>query len=145
MSTVTRWLERMAFNCEAGNNSFRIDAKAPLGQESGPTPKELLAFAVSGCTAMDVAALMKKHKQPLESFAVEADVKMKEGSQPAVFEQIDLTFALTGPLDKEKVIEAVRLSQTKYCGVSAMVVKACPISYKIVLNGEEIGRGEAAF
>lgn len=148
MNTVIRWQEKMAFICESGKNgstSFRIDAKAPIGQESGPTPKELVAFAVSGCTAMDVAALMKKYKQTMESFAVEAEVTMKEGSQPAVFARIDLVFALTGPLDKEKVIEAVRLSQTKYCGVSAMMVKACPIAYKIILNGEEIGRGEAAF
>ena len=127
MKTQTIWKEKMQFVAESDGNRIDLDAKSPIGTGKALTPKELVAIAVSGCSAMDVAALMRKHKQPLESFAVEADVAIKEGSKPQVFSEIRLTFSLTGNLDRDIVIEAVRLSQTQYCGVSAMLLKAVPI------------------
>lgn len=145
MKTKTVWKEKMMFTGEAAGNTVELDAKSPLGADKGLTPKELLPIAISGCSAMDVVALMKKHKQPLESFEVTADVEMVEKSVPTVFRQVALTFSLTGPVDPQKALEAVRLSQTKYCGVSAMLVKAAPIHYKVILNGEVIGTGEASF
>jgi putative redox protein len=42
-------------------------------------------------------------------------------------------------------MESVRLSQTKFCGVSAMLSKAFPIKYVVRLNGQEIGQGQAEF
>lgn len=145
MRTVLKWQEKMAFTAGNGEHEIRVDAKSPIGSGSALTPKELVPLAVSGCTAMDVAALMKKYKQPVESLEVEADAPIKEGSQPAVFAEIGLTFRVTGAIDKDKLLEAVHLSQTKYCGVSAMLAKAVPIQYRVILNDVEIGKGEAAF
>ncbi len=141
----TIWKEKMLFSGEAGANSAPLDAKSPLGNGAGMTPKEMVAVGVCGCTAMDVVALLKKYKQPLESFEVSADVNTTEGVHPAVFQDLMLTFTLKGALDPTKVLEAVHLSQTKYCGVSAMIVKAAPIQYKVILNNQEIGKGDAKF
>lgn len=145
MKTRTVWKEKMLFSGEAGDNQTVMDAKSPIGTGKGLTPKELLALSISGCTGMDVAALLKKYRQPMDSLAVDADVTMTENVYPTVFSNVQLTFEVTGGVDKEKLIEAVRLSQTKYCGVTAMVSKAVPIHYRIVLNGEEIGTGKADF
>lgn len=145
MKTLTVWNEKMLFTGEADGRKVAMDAKAPIGGGSAPTPKELVALGVSGCTAMDVVALLRKYKQPLESLEVDADVAMTEGAYPVVFKEIRLTFRLKGALDAEKVKEAVQLSQTKFCGVSAMIAKACPITYTIQLNGQEIGSGKAEF
>ena len=145
MKTKTTWKEKMLFTAESNGNSVVMDDKAPIGSGQGLTPKELLAIAVSGCSAMDIVSLMRKFKQPLEAFEVDANVSIKAGSMPKVFEKIELTFSLKGNLEKSRVIEAVRLSQTQYCGVSAMIAKSVPISYRILVNNEEIGSGEAAF
>lgn len=145
MKTQTIWKEKMLFSAESAGNSIELDAKSPIGTGKAMTPKELLVVAVSGCTAMDVVAYLKKFKQPIESLEVDADVTIKEGSKPQVFSGISLTFLLRGDLDREKAVESVRLSQTQFCGVSAMIVKSVPIHYRILLNDEEIGRGEAAF
>lgn len=145
MQTRTIWKEKMLFSGESDGNKVALDAKPPIGSGSALTPKELLAIAVSGCTAMDVVALLKKYKQPLESLQVEAEVMSKESSHPVLFSDVSLTFSLTGSLDSEKVIEAIHLSQTKYCSVSAMLSKAVPIHYRVVLNSKEIGKGEASF
>ena len=94
---------------------------------------------------MDVVALLKKHKQTIESFQIEADATPTEGVHPAVYSEIKLVFKLKGQLDASKVLESVALSQTKYCGVSAMVSKVVPILYTIELNGKNIGSGRADF
>ena len=42
-------------------------------------------------------------------------------------------------------VEAVTLSMTKFCGVSAMVAPTSPIFYSVVVNGEIEGRDQAHF
>jgi putative redox protein len=145
MKTRTIWSEKMKFTGECDGNVVQLDAKSPIGEGKGLTPKELLAIGVAGCSAMDVVALMKKHKQPIESFEVVSDVTPSEGVQPAVFKNIILSFILRGHLDKSRVVEAVQLSQTRYCGVSAMLFKTVPIQYRVILNDEEIASGFASF
>lgn len=145
MKLTCQWQEKMKFVASAGDHQVPMDSAAPIGSDSALTPKQLLLAAVCGCTAMDVAALMKKHRQPLESFAVTADAATTEGGYPVIFKEIRLLFSLSGALDPAKVIEAVTLSQTKYCGVSAMVAAAVPIHYDIELNGQAIGAGFAKF
>lgn len=139
-----KWDEKMQLTATTGNLSVLTDAKAPLGNGAAMTPKELVVAGLCGCTAMDVVALMRKHKQEVKSFFVDADVTTTE-THPMVFSKAELTFKLTGVLDVAKVVEAVQLSQTKYCGVSAMLSKAFPISYKVFVNDQEVGQGEAKF
>jgi putative redox protein len=43
------------------------------------------------------------------------------------------------------LIEAVTLSLTKYCGVSAMVNEVSPIHYAVEVNGATVATGEASF
>ena len=88
---------------------------------------------------------MKKFKQPLSKFEIVAEASVKEGPHPIVFNEVRLVFKFDGALEKEKVLEAVTLSQTKYCSVSAMLAKAFPINYIIELNSETIGSGHAQF
>ena len=135
----------MEFSAQSGQHEVVLDSKAPLGDGKGITPKESLLMAVAGCTAMDVAALMRKYKQEMKSFEVSADAEVLTGKHPQVFSQIKLIFRAEGNLDKEKFLEAIRLSQTQYCGVSAMVSKAVPIVYEAIVNGQEIGKGKSHF
>lgn len=145
MNLECRWSEKMKFSARSGAHHISMDTKPPLGDDSAMTPKQLLLAGVCGCTAMDVVSLLKKHKQPLESLQVDADAQSTEGVYPAIFKKIHLVFKLTGKLDSERVVEAVHLSQTKYCGVSAMVSKAVPITYSIEVNGSTLGSGKADF
>lgn len=145
MKVMTRWKDKMVFESSADGHSVPMDTKAPIGSDTALTPKQLVVAGLAGCTAMDVIALMKKHKQPVESFEIEADVEKSGKGYPEVFTGALLTFRLKGALDPAKVIEAVVSSQTKYCGVSAMLAKAFPIRYRIELNGAAIGEEGRAF
>jgi putative redox protein len=143
-STVT-WKEGMRFEAECGGNSLSIDAKPPHGKNEGFTPKELVALGIAGCTGIDIVSLLRKNKQPLKSLVVETNVTQTQGTQPTVFSRVELLFRLEGDVQTAAALEAVELSQTKYCGVSAMISLAAPIHYVVELNGSRIGEGEAKF
>lgn len=145
MNATVVWKDAMEFEGAAGSHAVRMDAKAPIGKDSAATPKELVAMGLGGCTAMDVIALLKKYKQVPQSFQIEVDIQSSASGHPAVFEKADLRYVVSGNVDADKLIEAVHLSQTKFCGVSAMLSKSFPIEFRIVLNGEEIGTGAANF
>ena len=145
MKITTTWSEKMLFNTSDGNHSALMDTKAPIGSDKALSPKQLLLSAVTGCTAMDVIALMRKYRQEVKEFYVTADAPVTEGSYPVIFKEIALEFHLKGEIDPAKAIEAVTLSQTKFCGVSAMVAKAVPIRYSVHINGANVHQGNAKF
>ena len=70
-------------------------------------PLELVLLALGGCTGMDVVHILRKKRVPF----------------------IHLVYRFGGVAEKDG-LEAARLSQEKYCVVSAMLAKACPITYE---------------
>lgn len=145
MKLQIKWTEGMKFQAQADANSTMMDAKSPIGTNTAMTPKELVGAGLAGCTAMDVIALLKKHKQAYTALNVDVDISTSTSGQPVIFTNAVLTFLAEGDIKPEILLEAVKLSQTKYCGVSAMLVKAFPIKYIVQLNGEKIGEGMAEF
>ena len=145
MKLQCQWVEKMKLTAQADGHEILMDAKSPIGDDTAMTPKHFLLAGVSGCTAMDVLALLKKYKQPFTSLQVDVDGTLTKGAHPIVFEEVKLTFKVQGSVEPAKLLEAIKLSQTKYCGVTAIVSKSVPISYTVELNGEEIGSGRADF
>ncbi len=128
----TTWKGNMAFEANVNDLPVMMDA-APEhgGQNQGPRPKELLLAAVTGCTGMDVVAILKKMQVELESFNmyIEADVTEEH---PKHYTNMHLIYEFKGKkLDKSKLEKAVTLSQDKYCGVSYMFKKFLTFTYEI--------------
>lgn len=139
------WIENMKLEAVSDSNKVTMDAKSPIGHGQAMTPKELVAAGLGGCTAMDVIALLKKHKQNYKTLDVDVDITTTTGVQPATFQKAEVIFNVTGEVDANILLDSVKLSQTKYCGVSAMLVKAFPINYSVILNSIKIGEGQAHF
>ncbi len=145
MTLSCEWKSKMLFEAQTTNHVVTMDAKSPMGNDSAMTPKHLLIAAVCGCTGMDVVALLKKYKQNLDGLVISAETDLTQGSHPVVFKDLKLTFRAKGNIEPAKLLEAVRLSQTQYCGVTAMVAARVPVHYEVELNGEAIGSGAAEF
>ena len=128
------------------NHIFMMDTQASAGGDNkGPSPKELLIASVIGCTAMDVLAILKKHKMIPTKLTISADAEPR-AEHPRIFKGVDILFVIEGAeITSERVNEAIEASLTKFCGVSAMISKIVPIRYRTQLNGQEIGVGEAKF
>jgi len=139
------WKKNLQFTAEADGHLVLMDAKPPVGEGKAQTPKQLLLAALCGCTAMDVASLMRKHRQNVKRFEVTAEATTREGGSPSVFAAIDLAFHIEGAVDPAVAVSAARLSQTRFCGISAMLSRAVPIRYEVFVNGASVGRGQAQF
>ena len=139
------WKENLQFTSEADGHPVLMDARPPVGQGKGQTPKQLLLAALCGCAAMDVAALMRKQRQEVKRFEITADATIRKGVEPAVFTAIDIAFRIEGAVDPALAAEAARLSQTRFCAISAMLSRSVPIRYEVFVNGASVGRGEAQF
>lgn len=106
------------------------------GMEGASKPKELFLMALAGCTGMDVASILDKMRIAVDKFEVSIDADMAE-EHPKVFTKIQLEYRLWGEnIDKDKVEQAIELSETKYCAVSAMIRSAVPIEATYRINPE---------
>ncbi len=125
----------LAFDAELNGHSITLDAAAAAGgTDYGPTPKPLLLTSLAGCTGMDVASILAKMQMPYDGFTVEVDGDLSE-EHPRVYTAIRLRYVFTGAeLDEAKINKAVKLSQEKYCGVSAMLKQITELSYEVLLN-----------
>jgi putative redox protein len=145
MNTQVTWKHDMFFEADTEGLKTSMDAKpASGGARSAPTPKELVLIGMCGCTGMDVVSILKKMRQPYTAIDIRANAEQTE-TTPAVFSKIGLIYEVTGEIDAQKLVHAVELSMTKYCGVSAMLALTAPIGYQIVLNGLAVGVGVAHF
>jgi putative redox protein len=71
-------------------------------------------------------------------FRLEATADSTE-EHPISYHTIYLNYIFEGnDLPVEKLKRAIELSETRYCGVSAMLGKAADIKTKIILNGETV-------
>ncbi len=139
------WKKGMAFDGCVDGYIVPMDATLPLGSSYGPGPKELVALGIAGCAGMDVIGLLKREKQLVERFEVVISVQSHSLHHPIEFSAIDLIFKFQGDLDVTQVSRAIELSQTVYSGLSAMFSKILPITWRIVINGDEIKMGVAHF
>jgi putative redox protein len=115
------------------------------GNPHGPSPKELILAALCGCTGTDVVDLLKKFGVEYQKFELQARADLTD-KHPKVFKGITLQYSFSGPVEKnELIIDAIKRSTHQYSGTAAMLSKACPIDYKIFVNGELIGNGTIDF
>jgi len=89
--------------------------------DAGPRPTEALLTSLSACTAMDIASLLAKKRQPFTAYRVEARGTQQE-DYPQVYTWIELVHVVEGRnIDDLKVRRSIELSATKYCPISAML------------------------
>lgn len=146
MECRTKWQGDLGFESHIRGHKVMMDSKADFGgKDQGPTPKELLLASICGCSGMDVASILKKMRVNLVSCDVNAQADTTAG-YPSIFQEVKMQYNIEGTdIKVDQALKAVTLSMTKYCGVSAMVAEAAPISYEVFLNGEKVGEGKAQF
>lgn len=105
---------------------------APIfkGYEAGTHPIELLLIGLGGCTGMDVVTLLQKRKVRYDRFEIQLKAD-RATEHPKVITKIEMEYIFYGKeISSKDVEEAITLSQTKYCSVSAMLKKAAPLTWR---------------
>jgi Predicted redox protein, regulator of disulfide bond formation len=95
---------------------------------------EILLMALGGCTGMDVVSILRKMHTQFDQFEIEIRGEKTE-EHPRIYKKIELVYKFKGEEIKEENVEkAVRLSQEKYCSVSAMLRKSAEVTHRIEIE-----------
>lgn len=114
-----------------GGTAFLSDHGATL------RPAEVLMVGLAGCTAMDVIDILRKKRQDVTDFQVEARGEQAE-EHPHRYVKIEVKYIITGRnVDPEAVQRAIELSETKYCGVAASLRPGAPITTSFEIRQAE--------
>ena len=127
------------YRMEARNErglSVSFDAPIPHGgEETALSPMENVLASLAACSSYHVLTILKKKRQKVLGYSVEATAERRENSPPRVFTKIHLKYIIKGEnIAAEAVKSAIMLSEEKYCSVGGMLKKAVPItsSFEIV-------------
>ena len=108
----------------SGHNLILDDAAGG----TGPKPIEMIAVGLAGCTAFDVITILRqKYHQKVTGYQVRVEADQAE-RPPQVFTTVRIHHVVTGVgIDENALVEAIRLSEEKYCSVGAMVQKTATL------------------
>ena len=91
---------------------------------TGAKPIEMVAVALAGCTAFDVITVLRqKYHQKITGYQVRVEADQAD-RPPQVFTAVRIHHIVTGiGINEAALVEAIRLSEEKYCSVGAMLQK----------------------
>lgn len=137
MKVSTKWQGNFAFTMDNGKgHELHMDAgEAAGGQGAGVSPMEAVLGGLAGCMGIDMFMILKPYQDKIERIELETDGERNE-EPPKYFKKILVTVHVDGDVPASRVWRAVNLSNDKYCSV-ANSLKA-ELTYKVVLNGEEV-------
>lgn len=145
MNSEIKWLGKMAFEATNRSHVSQFDVSTDNGgEDTSATPKEILLNSMCVCSGMDVVSIAQKMRLKIDSFSMKGRAN-KTSTIPSYFSLVHMEYFLEGEMESEKIIKAVVMSMTKYCGVSYMISKICPITYDVYLNGKLIHQDKADF
>lgn len=135
----SQWMGKMQFNALVNGHTVIMDAPERVGGEDlGPIPKPFVLTALSGCTGMDVIALLRKQGKELQGLNLKVSGEISKQA-PIEYVSAHIVYEMSGDdADEQAAKEAVLYSQDKICGVSHMLKKIMPVTWQIVYNGREI-------
>ena len=113
MAALLTWAGDLKFTASSGSQQLTLDGHS----HAGPSPVQSLAFAIAGCMAMDVVAILEKGRHTVRAMEVTFNGERTQ-TPPHRFTTVGLTFVIHGEVPSEAVRRAIALSHEKYCSVS---------------------------
>lgn len=106
----------------------------PAGEAHvGPAPMEVMLQAAGGCSAMDVAFILRKRRREPEHIEVNLE-GIKREEHPRIFKEINVTYRAKGPgITIEELERAAGLSMKTYCSVFGMLSETTNVNWKCEL------------
>ncbi len=142
-----KFVDGMTFIGKGESNHWVVmdGAESVGGSDAGTRPMELVLVALGGCTGMDVVSILRKKRVKFDKFEMKITGERTE-EHPRVYTKVNIEYLIYGKDVREKDVEqAIELSQTKYCSVSAILKKSgaeVTYSYKIIQPEAEVIKNE---
>lgn len=132
----TQWMGKMQFNALENGHTIVMDAPERIGGEDhGPIPKPFVLTALSGCTGMDIVAILRKSGKTITGLNIKVEGEISN-QPPIEYVAVHMVYEFEGDESySEDALNAVNVSQEKYCGVSNMLKKIMPVTWDVMYNG----------
>jgi putative redox protein len=122
--------ERFVGSASSGH-AIVIDSDRERNTATGPM--ELVLIGLCVCTATDVVSILRKKREPFSGIHVHAEAE-RATEAPTVYTSIKLIYTITGHVSRKAAEDAIRLSEGKYCSVSAMLKSTAKITTELHLS-----------
>ena len=87
---------------------------------------------------MDIVSILRKSNKEVTDFSIKVTGELSK-QVPIEYVSMHVLYEFQGEASRrDDALEAVNLSQEKYCGVSHMLKKALPITWEVNYNWETI-------
>jgi putative redox protein len=128
-SANIKWLEGKRFvGIDSTDHGIVISGTGEDGG-IGVKPSELLLLSLGSCTAYDVVSILQKKRQNLTGLEVQVAAEQQQ-EQPWTFTRFHVRYIVRGRgLSRKAVEDAIELSDTKYCSVSATLRLGVPVTH----------------
>jgi putative redox protein len=127
MATATvKWIEGKQF-IGIDSTKHSVVLSTP-GEGVGMKPSELLLVALASCSAVDVVEILEKKRMPLTHLEISSSAEQDQ-DPPWTFRKINMHYKISGKnLTEKAVVQAIQLSEEKYCSVAATIRATVQIS-----------------
>jgi putative redox protein len=112
-------------------------------ERRGPSPTEVVLAALAACTALDVASILRKKRQPVLGYQIAVSGE-KADRDPKVYTSIVVEHRVVGEVEAAALRRSVELSARRYCPVSAMLAASVTIEHRYRLWRGEKQEGDGS-
>lgn len=120
MGTATvKWVEGKQFiGIDSTNHSVVLSTP---DEGIGIKPSELLLIALAACSSVDVVEILAKKRMTLTHLEISSSAEQDQ-DPPWTFRKIHMHYKIGGKnLTEKAVVQAIQLSEEKYCSVAATI------------------------
>jgi putative redox protein len=130
MQTATvKWLGDQQF-LAVGPSGHSVPVDSDRKSNKAPGPMELVLMALGACTATDIINILEKKRQKPDSLEVICTGE-RATDPPTVWKKIEILYRVHGVVEEAAIHHAIKLSEEKYCSVSAMLQKTATITWRL--------------
>jgi putative redox protein len=130
MQTATvKWLGDQQF-LAVGPSGHSVPVDSDRKSNKAPGPMELVLMALGACTATDIITILEKKRQKPDSLEVICTGE-RATDPPTVWKKIEILYRVHGVVEEAAIHHAIKLSEEKYCSVSAMLQKTATITWRL--------------
>ena len=131
--TTTQWKGGMLFESDNPSGKSVLMDTVVNGQTErfGLSPKAMMLSSLAGCSGVDIVEILEKMKVTDYKLIIDVTAELTD-EHPKYYNKMKIIYQFKGKdLPMEKLEKAVKLSEEKYCGVSAVYRKAMDMKTEI--------------
>ena len=131
----TIWKENQEFDSTFDSHHVTIDNTiSGGGNEKGSPPKPLMLMALTGCIGMNLVPVLNKMRIPFQALRLTAKAELNEGIPKVYTKVLVEVFISAGQSDYERILNALKMTEEKYCGVSQMFRQFCELTLRLTIQ-----------